>query len=352
MSAHRFAPMVSSAVAALMLAVSPAAFAEDLPVTPSGKPDLNGIWTNRSLTGLSRPAGVDKLVVTPEEAQKIAENMSIAGVSREDAGDPTFSDPNAPAPPKGSQDFGLKGYDAFWVDPGQQLAKVKGEIRTSYIVDPPSGAIPWRDPAAVQRARTAGGIRYVTGVGGNEGPEAPPLPERCLIGFGNTGGPGMLSVLYNNTYQFVLTPDHLMVLVEMNHDARVVPLFKSEAEATQKHRPGVMARWLGDSVGWWEGDTLVVQTKNVRPEQASASSIPLSPEGKMKERFTRISADEIFYQFEVEDPNYYSKPWKAELSFYKTEGPVYEYACHEGNYAMPGILGGARVQEAKAAAAK
>jgi hypothetical protein len=169
------------------------------------------------------------------------------------------------------------------------------------------------------------------------------MGERCLIGFGGTGGPPMLNVLYNNHYQIVQTPDHLMIMVEMNHDVRVVPIAKSKAEA--KHKPNVIKPWLGDAIGWWEGDTLVVETKNFHPTQIGKTSVLVTETGKVTERFTRWSEDQILYEFAVEDPNVYSRPWKGEMSLNKDDERVYEYACHEGNYALHGILAGARAEE-------
>ena len=304
--------------------------------------DLTGTWTNASLTTLNRPAGVDKLILTKTEADAVVARINIAGFAPEGAPTEEFSDPDAAAPVQGAADFGVKAYDQFWVAPGEQLALVKGEFRSSYVVDPPNGRVPMRPEYASQRPIST---RYVTGVGGNEGPEAPPLSERCLIGFGNTGGPGMLSTLYNNTYQIVQAPDHVMILVEMVHDARIVPTFASASEARRAHRPDAIRPWLGDSVGWYEGRTLVVETINIRPEQVLTSAIPVSPSGKVTERFTRIADGEIFYEFSVDDPAIYSTPWRAELSFYASKEQVHEYACHEGNHAMPGILGGARQLE-------
>lgn len=335
-------------VASLALAiahVAPDAHAQSAaPATP--RSDLNGMWTNVSLTGLNRPASVSKLVLTPEEAAAVVAQVQIAGFAPEGAPVEQFSDPNAGAPEKGSSDFGVKAYDQFWVAPGDRLAVVKGEIRSSYIVDPPNGRMPIRAEVATARARSA---RYATGVGGNEGPEAPPLSERCLIGFGNTGGPGMLSTLYNNHYQIVQAPDHVMILVEMVHDARIIPTFASAEEARRNHKPAVITPWLGDSVGWYENGALVVETLNIRPDQVKVSSIPVSATGKVTERFARVSDKEIFYTFEVDDAATYTQPWRAELSFYATDARVWEYACHEGNYAMANILGGARLQERLAA---
>jgi hypothetical protein len=322
------------------LAASPQALGQQ-------RPDLTGTWTNASLTTLNRPPGVGTLVLSRAEADALAARITIAGFAAEGAPTEAFSDPTAGAPAAGSSDFGVKAYDQFWVAPGEQMAMVKGEFRSSYIVDPPNGRMPMRPDYAARRPASS---RYVTGIGGNEGPEAPPLSERCLIGFGNTGGPGMLSTLYNNTYQIVQSPDHVMILVEMVHDARIIPVFASASEARQAHRPAVMAPWLGDSVGWYEADALVVETIHIRPEQVQASSLPISQSGRITERFSRASDTEIFYEFMVEDPAVYTSAWRAELSFYATTEQVYEYACHEGNHAMEGILRGARLQEQNAAA--
>jgi hypothetical protein len=160
----------------------------------------------------------------------------------------------------------------------------------------------------------------------------------------------MLSGLYNNIYEFHLTKDHLVIEVEMVHDARIYPIYPSAAKARASHKPAVIKPWLGDSVAWWEGDTLVTETKNVNPIQSGRTATPLSPEGTVTERFTRIGDGELLYQFRVEDPGHYSKPWAGEYSFKPASGKLYEYACHEGNYSIPGILRGARMAEAEAAA--
>src|SRR6185312_6580278 len=174
------------------------------------------------------------------------------------------------------------------------------------------------------------------------GPEYLPLPERCMIGFSGAGGPGMLNTIYNNNYQIVQTPDAVVIDVEMVHDARTIPLFKDRAEALAHHRPAELAPWLGDSVGWWEGDTLVLDTVNVNPEQGRTGPIYLSSRARVTERLTRVSPSQIFYEFKVEDPVYYTQPWRAEMALNARKENVYEYACNEGNYAMVGILGGAR----------
>ena len=304
----------------------------------STRPDLEGTWTNASLTNLNRPQGVDSLVVSPREAAIIAARTPIAGLEGGlDEGD-GVNDTPAPA----SEDFGTRAYNNFWVDPGSNLALVKGEYRTSYVVDPPSGRVPRLENPNYDFERRNFGSRYATGIRDSRGPEAIPNAERCLLGFGNKAGPGMMGALYNNTYQFVQTDDYVMILVEMVHDARIIPIYDSPEEARANRRPLALEQWFGDSVGWYEGDELVVETVNINPLQLSQSSVPITREGRIIERFSRYSDDEIFYQFTVEDSNIYRQPWTAELSFYATDGRLYEYACHEGNYAMPGILAGAR----------
>lgn len=335
---------VKSAVVGLSVAIaSTLSFAQD-----SERPDLSGLWTNASLTNLQRPQGVDKLVVTPEEAALIVANTSVAGLPLNEVDAPETATPGT-APPAGSFDFGLRGYNDFWIDPGSNLALVKGEFRSSYVIDPPNGRVPRLETPKVQVARSFG-ARYVTGQGNADGPEALPLSERCFIGFGNTAGPGMMGTLYNSTYQFVQTDDYVTILVEMNHDARIIPVYDNAAEARANTRPEELNQWFGDSRGWYEDGWLVVETVNINPQQMAESSVPISPTGKITERFMRYSDTEIVYQFTVEDDNLYSQPWTAELSYHATEGPMYEYACHEGNYAMPGILAGARRAEAEAAA--
>lgn len=318
-------------------------------VAAAERPNLTGTWINTSRTSLTRPQGVDKLVVSQEEAQRIVGGMSVAGLSAEEADTANTVDPNAGAPEAGARDFGLRGYDGFWTDPGSSLALVKGEYRTSYIIDPANGQIPRLQTPKINFANRNFGYRYLTGEGSNDNPEELPLAERCLIGFSNVGGPGMQSALYNSTYEFVHTDNHLMILVEMVHDARIIPLFDSAEEARANHKPNAVKQWLGNSVGWYEGDTVVVETINYHPLQVEHGSIKITEDGKLTERFSLHSDREIVYKFTVDDPNFYSQPWTAELSFYATDGEVYEYACHEGNYSMQGILAGARLEEKNAA---
>ena len=309
----------------------------------SVRPDLEGTWSNASLTNLNRPARADTLVVTPEQARIIAAATPIGGLEGGfDEADDVNNLPDADA-----DDFGVRAYNNFWVDPGSNLAMVKGEYRTSYVVNPEDGRVPYLQNPQFDFERRNFGSRYATGFGDARGPEAIPNAERCLLGFGNKAGPGMMGALYNNTYQIVQTDGYVMILVEMVHDARIIPIFESREQAVANRRPLVLEQWFGDSVGWYEGSELVVETINIHPLQLSQSSVPITKQGRIVERFSRYSENEIFYQFMVEDSNIYSQPWTAELSFYATEDQLYEYACHEGNYAMPGILAGARTLEVR-----
>ncbi len=217
---------------------------QQLSAQETPRPDLEGIWSNASLTNLNRPEGVEPLVVPPEEALVIAARTPIGGIEGGfDEGDGIN---NLPA--QGGADFGVRAYNNFWVDTGSNLALVKGEFRTSYVVDPVDGRVPRRDDPQYDFQRRNFGSRYVTGVGDTRGPEAIPNAERCLIGFGNKAGPGMMGALYNNTYQFVQTDDYVMILVEMVHDARIIPVFDSPEEARATRRAGAMVRRFGGLV--------------------------------------------------------------------------------------------------------
>jgi len=320
-----------------------------VPRAPDGKPDLSGFWTHASLTPLIRSPANKTLVVNEAEAKRIAAAVPMAGVTEEGFKGATYSDPNKGAPPKGAKDFGVQGYDSFWMDPGARLANVKGEWRTSYVVEPASGQLPYVNPAEQAKKRALRSERYETGNAAYEGPEATNIAERCLIGFANAAGPGMLSGLYNSNYQMVQTAGHMMILAEMAHDARVVPIYASADEARKNRRPDAIKPWFGDTVGWWEGDTFVMESTNINPVQVEAqSSFPISDNAIVTERLTRTGEKDIVYEFSVNDPETYTQPWKAELSFYPSPG-WYEYACHEGNYGMHGILAGAREKERQAA---
>jgi hypothetical protein len=295
-----------------------------------GQPDMAGTWTNASLTTLVRPDRFKSGTISEAEAQAI-EAARAKGLEAQNR--PT--DPNAP-PPSAGGDPG--GYNASWTDAGSKLGRIRGEVRTSWIVDPADGKLPFHPEGrklfetSLQKVRTS-----------FDGPEGRPIAERCLVGFGSTGGPPMLNVLYNNNYQIQQTKDHVVIVVEMNHDARIIRL------NDRSRPPAAIRKWLGDSVGWWEGDTLVVETTHFNPQEQLRTyydnSIYISADAKVTERFTRVAKDQILYQFEVDDPKVYSRKWKAEMPLNATPGPVYEYACHEGNYSLPGILAGARKAE-------
>ena len=308
----------------------------------TARPDLGGVWTNASLTNLTRRSGVESLVVSAEVALVMAASVPIGGIEGGfDDGDGVNNTPEV-----AGDDFGTRAYNHFWVDPGSNLALVKGEYRTSYIVNPENGQVPRLENPTTDFQRTSFGSRYVTGVGNADGPEALPISERCILSEGKAG-PAMRSGLYNNTYQFVQTDDYVMIEVEQMHDARIIPTFDSAEEARANRRPEVLQQYMGDSVGWYEDGVLVVETLNVNPQQMQQSATAITKNGKITERFMRYSDTEIVYRFTVEDSDLYSQPWTAELSFHATDGRLYEYACHEGNYSMPGTLAGARRLEAE-----
>lgn len=304
-----------------------------MPRTAFGQPDLQGIWTNATMTPLERPKQFgDQLALAPEMGRKLEENSPFARMKEFDSR-PT--DPDAPPPPAGGN---IGGYNAFWMDPGTRIVQVNGEYRTSIISSPKNGQIPYTKEAREYMAKAFG--RRTSEIG-YDGPEVRGMNERCLVGFGSTGGPPMLPVLYNNHYQIVQTPDHVMILVEMNHDARIIRL-------NSEH--GAMPKWFGDSVGYWEGDTLVVKTANINSHQEirgvrSDYALYIPSTAIVTERFTRTGPDSILYQFTIEDDKAYTSAWTGEMPLYTVDKPIYEYACHEGNYAMPGILAGARQEE-------
>jgi hypothetical protein len=299
------------------------------PQTKWGVPDLQGFWSNTSFTGMQRPAGAAKLVLSEEEAAALAKRNVYTGARREEAG-------ASKVDAKSSQELladknPSRGYNTFWMDPGQSYAMVKGEYRSSWITNPPDGRIPYSERGIQANTRGGGGAF--------DDIERRPLSERCIMSFTGGYGPVIGNGMYNNTVQVVQSPGSVMILAEMIHDARIVPIVKSKADA--KHGPAVITKWGGDSVGWYEGGTLVVETVNSHPNQRSY----ITPAGKVTERFSRWSADQILYQFTVEDPTLYKQTWSGEMSFNASKEPLYEYACHEGNYAMAGILAGARQLE-------
>ena len=317
--------------AAMALALAAPAFAQAYqpPRTPDGKPDLQGFWTNTSLTSLERSGQFKSLVIPEADAERIEAQRAAANARGNER-----TDPNSGAPRAGSD---VGGYNSFYVDAGTHYARIDGEVRSSWIVDPPSGRIPYTPAGKKKFDESLAFVRNTF-----DGPETRPMAERCLVGFGSTGGPPMINVMYNNTYQFLQTPEHVVIVVEMNHDARIIPL-NDEADQTNP-------QWLGNSRGRWEDDTLVVETTNFNPGESLRTffqnSYMLSPDATVVERFKRVSDNQIHYEFTVDDPKLFSQAWKAEMVFNASQQPAYEYACHEGNYALPGILAGARKNDA------
>ncbi len=299
---------------------------KQIPRTPDGHPDLQGVWTNATITPLSRPAQFDgKPTISDAEAKAFEAKDKETNTLDSDVTSSFNARTGGP---------GVGAYNNLFVDRGSQLARVDGQARTSLIIDPPDGHI----PSTTGRVRSQGGGGQGEQFAGMsyDSVKRRPLSERCLIGFGSTSGPPMLPVLYNNNYEIVQTPDAIMILVEMVHDVRVIRM-------NAQHDPKAITKWLGDSIGHWEGDTLVVETVNVNPENRFRGA---SGNLKVTERFKRVDAHTILYRATVDDPEAYAKPWTLEYPFIAAPGPVYEYACHEGNYAMQDILGGARKQEA------
>jgi hypothetical protein len=296
------------------------------PRTVSGKPDFQGFWSNASLTQMQRSKVYPELVIPADKIEEFTRNhhQNVRQATDDGLVQGALLD--------GSDLGSGRGYNAFWVDPGTRYASVRGTSRSSWIVSPSDGRIPFTEVGLEMRRD------FRSKFSGNDGPEGRALGERCIIGFGSTGGPPMNNVLYNNMYQIVQTDDYLMILVEMVSDIRIIPI-------NSEHRPEQHQRWLGDSIGRWDGDTLVVETRNLHPQQAPRNVAPLSQEGKIIERFSRYSDAQILYEFEVIDPVYYEESWTGEMSLNATSDRLYEYACHEGNYGLVGILAGARRQD-------
>jgi len=296
-----------------------------VPRTPDGKPDLQGVWTNATLTPLERPAAVNGKATFTDAEAAVWEKKSKDDEAKYDG---KADNPIADSLGSG----GTGGYNALFVDHGTELARVDGVKRTSLIIDPPDGKVPPITQEA--KARNAQMMRSMSRF---DSVKDRPLGERCLTSFGSSSGPPMLPVLYNNNYEIVQTPENIVILVEMVHDARIVRM-----NAT--HAPTSVRQWFGDSIGHWEGDTLVVDTTNFTDKTRFRGA---SENLHVIERFTRVDAKTILYRVTIDDSSTFAKSWTIEYPFVATKGPIYEYACHEGNYAMSDILGGARKAEAE-----
>jgi hypothetical protein len=301
------------------------------PRNPFGAPDLQGVWTNGSITQLQRPKDFKALVASPYEAaayEKKLRERYAKGVA------PTKSD--APPPEAGF----VTDESAQWSEAPPGLARIRGEIRTSWIVEPQDGRLPFTD-ASRSASETALKNEEVF-----DDPESRPFDERCLLG----GGGGVAAPIINRDLaQIVQTRDRLVIFGEQNHEARIVRI-------GDKHLPAAMTPWMGDSIGWWEGDTLVVETVGLSPTDRwrwnAGEWIPISSGAKITERFTKVGPGELTYSFIVDDPANYTRPWRGEVPLHVSKQPMFEFACHEGNYALSNILRGGRSEDrAKAAAA-
>ena len=288
--------------------------AQEAPRTAWGDPDLQGVWTNRTTTPLERPDNYEGQEVLSAEERAELDAQAEANRDR-------------PPPP------GRTGaYNSFWLDRGLR------NDRTSLIVDPPDG----KYPALTDRVRESDAA-FAAMRDGTEFDtwEDLNLYDRCIT----RGMPGaMVPGFYNHNYQILQTPDHVVILVEMIHDARIIPL------DGRAHLPSQLGQWLGDSRAHWEGETLVVETTNLTPrgdERVRNLVHAASAEARVVERFTRVAADRIDYSFTINDPASYERPWTAEIPMVPLGGEIFEYACHEGNYGLENILAGARQAEAE-----
>ncbi len=288
------------------------------PRTPEGHPDLQGIWTNSTLTPLERPSEFrDKPALTEQEAAAYEKRTLEQGNRDRRDGD--------------SETDVARAYNELFFDHGTRLARIGPSFRTSIVVDPADGRIPQLTPRA---QREADEIREYSKQHPADRAQDRSLTERCV--FWPTAGPPMLPGPYNNTYQIVQTADYVMILSEMIHDVRIIPL------DGRPHLPSGVRKWLGDSRGRWEGETLVVDTTNLTGKTRFRGA---DENLHVIERFTRIDAETILYRFTIDDPTAFTKSWTGELPFSAAPGPIYEYACHEGNQALPNILSGARARE-------
>lgn len=308
-----------------------------VPRTADGRPDLQGVWSNNSVTPMTRPTQwKDKALITDQELKEL---QTFMAKNVDDGGDAIFQNQiqlALDAIEKGkfeqiSYDKATGNYNQFW------MAQRDWDRRTSLIVDPPNGQLPPRTPEAQVRGR--GRIPSAEDAEGSQrarpaGPEDLPLGERCISFGAPRTGAG-----YNSYLQIFQSPTAVVLLQEMAHDARIVSL------NNQRHLNSNVRQWLGDPRGRWEGDTLVVETTNYR-----GGFMGSTPEVKVTERYMRVSSDHINWTITVDDPKTWTQPWSFMVRLKRTNDQVYEYACHEGNHSLPGILGGARVAEQKEAA--
>ena len=288
------------------------------PKTSFGVPDVQGIWTYETRTSLQRPE------VYGDQLEIDEETMLATMISTEEYNE-FLAETGAEGPTGGA----VGAYNDFWFAPGNALAFMDGMYRTSLIIDPADGQIPWKDGG--QEIRQVQRESLLMGRDRSDGPEGRGLADRCLVSYASTMP--FVSSFYNNNMQIVQSPTHVMLLAEMVHNVRVVRI-------DQDFRNLPFKQWLGDSIGYYEGDTLIVVTKDFNPWQIKEYLI--SENVTLTERFTRIADDRINYSFTIDDPELYSQPWTAEMPMTSLNEQMYEYACHEGNYSLPAILAGAR----------
>ena len=331
-----------------------------VPRTPDGHPDLQGIYDLATMTPFERFPG-DPPFLTKEQADKL-QQAEIARRSK----DATKLDPNRPNLPVGGDTSQGKsffeilekagggavgGYDRLWLNQGKNFMVVDGQIRTSIVIDPPDGHVPPLNAAARKRQLGAralptsdtgenGDANAAARPGEYDNPEQRPLAERCLLGFSSTSGPPALpDYFYNDLHQIVQTKDSVMILTEMIHDARIVRM-------NAQHIPKNIRRWMGDSVGHWDGDTLVIDTTNFTDKTRFHGA---TENLHVVERLSRLDANTLLYRFTVDDPDTWDRSWSGETVWPVTNQPIYEYACHEGNYALGDVMRGARRLEAEEA---
>ena len=317
--------------------------------TPDGQPDLQGVWDFRTMTPLQRPRNQDRAFLTEEEA---AEAEAAASARRAALLEPSEVR-TEPLPAGGTgADRGRRvgGYNDFWLDYGTNIIE---DRRTSLIVDPTDGRLPPLTPEG-ERLRQVGSlqedlsiehpVRVRSAGTGADHPEDRGLAERCLLGFNS--GPPMMPSGYNNNMQLFQTADHVVILNEMVNDARVIPL------DGRPHLPDGVRQWMGDSRGHWDGDTLVVVTKNLTEQTGSfdpsaTQSIGTGLTVTLTERFTRVDEETLLYEYTVDDPTIFTRPFTVAVPMRRNPEPMFEYACHEGNYGLLNILSGARAEEAE-----
>jgi hypothetical protein len=293
------------------------------PKTLFGVPDVQGVWTYQTRTSLQRPELYETLEIDKET---MLEKMIST-----DEYNKILAETGAEGPSGGA----VGAYNDFWFAPGDALAFMNGKYRTSLIVDPADGQIPWQEEG--QKTRQSQRKNLLMGNERSDGPEGRALADRCLVSYASTMP--FVSSFYNNNMQIVQTPGHVMLLAEMVHNVRVVRI---DAD----FRNLGFRQWLGDSIGYYEEDTLVVITKNFSPWQIKEHLI--SENVTLTERFRRVAEDEMHYSFTIEDPELYTQAWTAEMPMTTLDEQLYEYACHEGNYSLPAILAGARREEVDA----